>query len=241
MLNTTRGATPLYLQISARLREKIVEKVYEYGSTIPSEAELQKLYNVSRITARQAIQELEKEGLVERARGKGTIVTYRKTIEESLAKIRSFTDEMKERNMKPGTKSARISVVKSDWKLAQLFGIDRDMPIYCLHRVRTGDGVPIVVFQSYFSLSRNLPLDDSLYYGSLYALLAQRGIEPVRIQEKFDCMMPDQHLQDALEIAKHQPVLRRTRTSYDGEGTVLEYTISYYRADLYSYYVEIVK
>ena len=66
-LDTSRGAAPLYLQISAILKEKILKKEYDYGDYIPSETELQKMYDVSRITARQAIQELEKGGLVQRA------------------------------------------------------------------------------------------------------------------------------------------------------------------------------
>ena len=72
-LNNAKGAPPLYLQISEILRNKILTKEYAFDTIIPSETELQGMYQVSRITARQAIQELEKDGLVSRARGKGTI------------------------------------------------------------------------------------------------------------------------------------------------------------------------
>ena len=81
-LNSAKGAPPLYLQISEILRNKILTKEYAFDTIIPSETELQGMYQVSRITARQAIQELEKDGLVSRARGKGTVVIYQKHIEE---------------------------------------------------------------------------------------------------------------------------------------------------------------
>ena len=63
-LNSAKGAPPLYLQISEILRNKILTKEYAFDTIIPSETELQGMYQVSRITARQAIQELEKDGLV---------------------------------------------------------------------------------------------------------------------------------------------------------------------------------
>ena len=60
-LNSAKGAPPLYLQISEILRNKILTKEYAFDTIIPSETELQGMYQVSRITARQAIQELEKD------------------------------------------------------------------------------------------------------------------------------------------------------------------------------------
>ena len=51
-LDTSKGAVPLYLQISAILKDKIRKKEYDYGEYIPSETELQKMYDVSRSTIR---------------------------------------------------------------------------------------------------------------------------------------------------------------------------------------------
>lgn len=237
----SRGAVPLYLQISAVLKEKIIKKEYEYGDYIPSEAELQKIYDVSRITARQAIQELEKDGMVQRARGKGTMVIYQKQIEEYLTSIRSFTNEMLERNMQPGTKSAHISIEKTDQHLAEIFHVEEGVPIYRLERIRTGDGIPIVVFHTYLSMRLNLPLEDDLYMGSLYEILEEKGCEPVHVTEKFDCMIPNEHICESLNIEKLQPVLRRIRLAYDMNGEIVEYTIGYYRGDRYSYNIELKK
>lgn len=79
------------------------------GDRVDSEMEIQEMYDVSRITARQAILELEQEGMVKRGRGKGTFVTYRPKIKEELSHIRSFTDEMTALGRKPGTKSFHIT------------------------------------------------------------------------------------------------------------------------------------
>ena len=143
----SKGAPPLYLQISQILRDKILRHEYDYGDRIPSEKDLQDQYEVSRITARQAIQELEQENMVERARGKGTIVTYQPCIDEYLNTIRSFTDEMKIQNMEPGSKDVRISLEKADSRIAKIFGVEEESLLYYLERVRTGSGQEIVYFQ----------------------------------------------------------------------------------------------
>ena len=99
--------------------------------------------------------------------------------------------------------------------MADIFGCKKGDLVYRLDRVRTGDDVPIVYFVSYFSRDRNLPLEDEKYTGSMYALL------------------------DELNIKKGDPLLIRERVSYDHEGNVLEYTISYYPGERYSYSIEL--
>lgn len=240
-LDTSRGAAPLYLQISQILREKIVSKEYTYDTVIPSEAELQKLYGVSRITVRQAIQELERDGLVKRARGKGTVVVYQERIEEYLSQIKSFTDEMKDRGIVPSTSYAHIELVKADERLAKMFGINLGETLYRLERVRNGDGNPIVVFESYYAPECEFELDDSLYQGSVYQILQGKGISLMRVKECFDCMMPEAWVKKHLDIKKTMPVLRRIRRTYSERGNMLEYTVSYYRSDRYAYYVELKK
>ena len=68
--------TPLYHLIYIVLRDKILRGIYPKGSNIPSENELVKEYSVSRITARRSLENLSRDGLVSRHRGRGTIVTY---------------------------------------------------------------------------------------------------------------------------------------------------------------------
>ena len=63
-LDFDKGAVPLYVQIKMIIRDKILAREYAPGDSLPSEAQLQEMFHVSRITARQAIAQLESEGLV---------------------------------------------------------------------------------------------------------------------------------------------------------------------------------
>ena len=200
---------------------------------------MQKKYDVSRITARQAIAQLEQDGLVERARGKGTRVKMQDRIEEDLLHIKSFTDEMRERGMEPGTSYAHMEIVHADRECAQVFHCEEKDELYRLSRVRTANKEPIVYFVTYFSKDKNLPLDDERYQGSMYELLKELNIpQPKKTKEMIHAIKASKNLAEKLHIKKNDAVLIRKRISYDEMGRVLEYTISYYPGEKYSYAIE---
>ena len=61
---------PLYLQLEASIKHDIYSKKYKPGEKLPTEVELGKIYGVSKITVRKAMENLTKDFLVERIRGK---------------------------------------------------------------------------------------------------------------------------------------------------------------------------
>ena len=215
-LDTSKGAMPMYLQIYQILKKDILSNVYPKGELIPSEALLQKKYDVSRITARQAIAQLEQDGLVERARGKGTRVKLQDRIEEDLLHIKSFTDEMRERGMEPGTSYAHMEIVHADRECAQVFHCEEKDELYRLSRVRTANKEPIVYFVTYFSKDKNLPLDDEKYQGSMYELLKELNIpQSKKTKEMIHAIKASKNLAVKLHIKKNDAVLIRKRISYD--------------------------
>ncbi|WP_308585581.1 GntR family transcriptional regulator [uncultured Holdemanella sp.] len=229
-LDTTSGHLPYYKQIKEFYKEDIQNGVLSLGDRVDSEMEIQQIYDVSRITARQAILELEQEGMVKRGRGKGTFVTFRPKIKEELSHIRSFTDEMIALGRVPGTQAFHITKEIPDDETRALFGLPEEM-MYCVRRVRTADDVLLVYFVSYFPLGLDLPLDLQEHTQSVYEAIGS----PVRIDEEFSAMNPSEEVCLALKIRKDQPVLVRKRVSFDEKERKMEYTMCYYRGDLYSY------
>lgn len=239
-LDYSKGAIPLYLQIKNELKRKIESKEYPYGSLLPSELELENTFSVSRITIRQAISELEKEGYVKRARGKGTTITYSEKINENLTEIRRFTTEMKERGLTPGTLVARIEKIVPNKEVKEQLELSENEEVYYLYRVRSGDEEPIVLFESYIPTCFNLPLDSSRYYDSMYDVFEEAGIGmPMMVQENFQAMLADEELSKALQVKKGSAIFKRVRTAYNEDNKPIEYTVSYYRGDRYSYSIEL--
>ncbi len=70
-----RSRVPLYLQVASALRRRIEEGQWQAGQKISTLEELESEFQVARVTVRQAVDLLQKEGLVQRQQGKGTFVT----------------------------------------------------------------------------------------------------------------------------------------------------------------------
>ncbi|TYR78825.1 GntR family transcriptional regulator [Priestia megaterium] len=238
-LDHSKGAAPLYYQLKEIIQDKIVSGEFEVGSIIPSELELQKQYSLSRITVRQALNELVQEGYLNRQRGKGTIVLGEKLMNEQLVTIKSFTDEMNERGLTPGTLSVAIVLQKANQEVAKQLKISLGEEVYKITRVRTGDGVPIVVFKTY--LPKTVCKDGNLFEttDSLYESLRERGIVIKKTLDKYEAIIASTEISRLLEIDTGSPLLKRSRVSISNAGKVVEFTKAYYNASLYSYNIEL--
>ncbi|MBM6830654.1 GntR family transcriptional regulator [Faecalicoccus acidiformans] len=239
-IDTHRGAPPLYLQVKNDLKRKIEEGFYPRGSLIPPEPQLEKMFHVSRITIRQAISELVTEGYVNKKRGKGTSVTYSDKINENASAIRSFTTELEQRGITPGTSHVSIELISASKEIRDLLELAPKEKVYCLVRIRTANKTPVVLFKTYIPGRYDLSLNAADYMGSMYSLFDQRGIgRPVTIKETFSAMSSSKEIARALEILEQEPVLKRVRLAYDEHNQPIEYTISYYNGARYEYSIEL--
>ena len=238
-INREKGAEPLYIQLKEMIKGDIKAGKYKAGELIPTELEYQNKFNISRITARQAINELALEGYVKRVKGKGTIVQSPR-IEEPLARIKSFTNEMKERGIEASTKWAEITITKAFDDVPENLQVEKGEDIYRVRRVRCADGEPIVLFDTYFKMELNLKLNNDLYYGSLYDYLhATRGINITKIKQHIGAASANGFISEHLGIKKGEPILTVKRQSFDENGNLIEFTKGYYVAERYEYYIEI--
>lgn len=233
MLDRSKLAPPMYLQIADKLSKDIEQKKYEVGDLVPSENQLCQTYEVSRITARLALTELEKMGYVERKRGKGTKVIYGKYV-EALKEITSFTDEMRQNGVEMTTSFCRISTIEPNQKLRQLFGGHQER-LYLLERIRNANHKPIVYSLTYLNLEE-LSLDQKEYEASLYEYLKQKkGIHIVKAEDQLEATVADQILADKLEIKTGAPIFLRKRKGYNQFQQLTEYSVSYYIGEKYKY------
>ncbi|MEY8543721.1 GntR family transcriptional regulator [Dubosiella newyorkensis] len=235
-LQSKKGGKALYVQIKEIYREKILNGDLKHGDKIESEMEIQKMFGVSRITARQAILDLEKEGMVNRGRGRGTFVIWKPAIKETLSEVRSFTHEMELHGRVPGTSSYTVNREIIAEKAAKIFGLDPKEEMYCFRRVRTADDIKLVYMVSYFPLDTDLPFSEDKEQDPMFEKfdIVKTG-KPKRVEEEFSAEIPSDEVRESLNIPKSLPVLARKRVTYDKNNNIIEYTISYYRSDLYTY------
>lgn len=233
-MKRSRNKRPLYVQVSNILRERILHGVYPLGTNIPSEPQLEEEFQVSKITVRNAIIELVQEGYVEKGSGKGTKV-IRNTSASKLSKWKRFTEILVEEGHRIHKRVMRAEVIRAEEGTApcRLFGAS----CLCIERVYDLDGSPYIHFTHYLSHQAGA-LDLSELDGqSLYEWLEEQDIELGQYKDEFAVATAPPAARAVLGVGADVPLLRRSRYSYDVNGTLIEYSVGYYHTALHSYVV----
>ena len=137
----------LYERILLVLVEQIRSGQLPVGAKLPTEAELTEQYGVSRTTARRALDELRRRGLVERQAGRGTFVTNPR-LQPDEAFLTSFTDEIERLGHRPGVQVLSDGTVVPDSPVPERLRLPAGTAVRRLRRLRTADGQPIFVCDS---------------------------------------------------------------------------------------------
>jgi GntR family transcriptional regulator len=221
-----------YLDIASHVRGLVAAA--EPGDLLPSDAELCREFNVSRMTARQAVQLLVNEHLVERRRGRGTFVAPRK-VPRALGSPLSFTESMRKRGLTATSRPIESHITSSNDVEAQALGITSGDPIYVIERVRLADAIPMAIERVALPTSVAAAIDTDLETGSLHVAFAASGMIPSKAHADVSARLSTEWEQEKLDIGPGTVVLVEERTIFDQENQVLEHTVTLYAADRYSF------
>jgi len=240
----SESGQPLYKQLVAYFKEKIESGEWAVGTQIPSERELCKQFDVSRITVRQAIAVAEKEGLLQAVQGKGTFVAKPK-IHQELQQITSFKETMTMWGMVPRTKVLRIESEPADLAIASVLGIPEGGPVVHLELIGYGDDLPMVYYHSTFShpIGKRLAeeakkLEEAGEGFSTYDLYARAGLEqPGMVKQTYEVGAASARVGELLQIPEGQPLFHVTSIFSSRAERPLEFRTAYYRGDKYKFYI----
>lgn len=129
------GSTPLYVQLTALLRDKIEQGEWVPEKKIPSENELNRMYGISRVTVRQVLNQLVNEEPLFRVPGKGTFVAHRKITARSPAYM-GLREQLERMGYATTTKVLSSAVVPADARLAVRLQVGAGSPVHRLQRLR---------------------------------------------------------------------------------------------------------
>ncbi|GCE19274.1 GntR family transcriptional regulator [Dictyobacter kobayashii] len=235
-----KGPLPRYYQLKEIMREKIRLGEWKPGDLIPSERELGEQYGISRMTARQAITELVNEGLFYREQGKGTFVSRHK-ITQQLIHLTGFTEDIRARGQRPGTKVLAAKMCPADETTAERLRIKQGQPIFYLQRLRLADGEPLAVEISHLSfMGCERLLEEDLEQNSLYRLLETRyGLPLVEAEQEIEAGLFDESSAQLLKVPVNSAALFTRRTTYTERDTPIEYARAMYCGNKYTYYTNL--
>lgn len=226
--------TPLYIKFAETVKNAVRSGLLVHGNILPGERDLSQMTGVSRITVRKAMQALEEEGVVTRARGYGTQINN--IFEYSLKEARGFSQQVVLRGQKPNTLWVNKRVVKCPEEVAQQLSIAASTEVFLLKRIRYVDEDAVSIEESW--VPANLIHDADAIGISLYDYFRSQNIFPQRTRSRVSARMPDAEFQSHIQMESTVPVLVIKQIALDQQQRPIEYSISYCRSDLYVFVCE---
>jgi DNA-binding GntR family transcriptional regulator len=233
---------PFYVRIAATLAGQIARGDHPVGSLLPTEAELQQQFHVSRYVVRQAIQHLRSMGLVTARKGVGTRVEARNAAARFLLTMHSVGDirqyatgmrlEIQEigETVLRGSKAALIGA-RPGRRFLRIIGIRR----------RDRDNKPvshaeIYIDDAFSSIKSEIPTVGT----AIWEVIERHSGETlVEVEQQIDAVTLDSEHADLLEVAEGTPALRVIRRYYVTGRRLVELSINLHPANRFSYNMRI--
>ena len=229
---------PLYSQIRDLLRSRIADGAFAANGKMPSENDMVKAFGVSRITVRQALNDLQKEGLIFKIHGKGTFAAKPKAV-QSLMRLEGFGEAMSASGHETYSRVLGHRVLRPGCHVAARLGINDKVDVMEIQRIRYLDGHPISLDVTYVPLDIGQRLiKEDLPRRDIFLILENDyGFSLDRAELRIDAMLADTRLAEALAVAEGSPVLRIERLTMAVDGQPLDFEYLYYRSDAFQYFM----
>lgn len=232
------GRGPRYLQLYRHLATAISSGRLEPDSQLPPERDLAEIADVSRVTVRKAVSQLVTDGLIEQRRGAGSFVrSAAPRLEQSLSRLTSFTEYMAARGLTSTSQVLGRGLFPPMPDESIALGLPASERVARIERLRSADGTPMALERS--SLPTDILPDPQLVLTSLYSVLRDRGLAPVRAIQRITAANLGPQEAALLNLPEGAAVLRIDRTGYLGSGRPVEFTRGFYRSDIYDFVAEL--
>lgn len=226
---------PLYLQLKDLLLNDIKNN-YKPGEIIPPEHKLEEQYQVSRITVRKAIEQLERENIIEKKQGRGTFVLEQKILYDANA-IGSLTQRLSKQNHILETKSIEFEIIEGEHYVKNLLKCEK---LLAIKRLRLLNKVPFALMINYLDFYKVPNLEKKFNIESLYTFLKEEyQIDFYNAQETLEAKAPNEEECKQLNIKDHTPLLSLDRLSFDKDNNPLEYSNVRIKADMYKHKISL--
>lgn len=232
---------PIYYQLEEEIRLLIQTKKLKAGELLPSEREYAERYNISRMTVRQAINNLAAEGLLFRQKGRGTFISEKK-FEQDLQGLTSFSEDMRQRGLTPSNQLISFQLTEANKRIAETLQLEPSEEVYEIIRIRYANESPVAVETIYTPKRLVGDMTGQDVEDSFYDYVETKLNHKIAYGDQtIESVLANKFEIENLKLQDGAPVLLMQRTSYlsDKYATPLEYVKSAYRADKYKFKLQI--
>lgn len=239
MLKKTEDHTPLYVRLSNIIKERINEKTYQEGCSIPSEMALQREFSVSRTTVRKALKLLTDQSTLIKLPGKGTFVSNKNNdIQTKNHRFSSLTASVEKAGKKLSSRLISINEVKGTTEQREFFSLPGEQNLTEIRRLRYIDGVPFCLewiwLPPKYSSIENNDLDFPLY-----KLLKQKfSVSPSTGTKTFKIVFANHEESFLLNVDESTPLMKINDFVYDEKGFPMHISLQILRSDKVTYAVD---
>lgn len=235
MSNESAGL-PRYQVISEELREIAVR--LPPHAVLPSEHVLMERFGVSRGTVRQALDWVERQGVVYRRKGKGTFVAPPR-IRRMTGSVPSFTEDISRRGARLARRVRVFRAVGADPGVAAQLGLEAGTDVWEVDRLFLADDDPLAVITSFLPTRLAPTLSRSDVESSLYEALEQSfGARPVWARDEYVAVKATGRQGRELGVPVGEPLLLSRRVGYTASMEEIEFSESLIRADRFALTIE---
>ena len=233
------SSVPMHTQIREIIRRRVLDGTYQPHSQMPSESQMIEAFSVSRITIRQAMGDLQKEGLIFKVPGKGSFVAKPKAF-QNLSRLQGFGEAMGPSGYETFSQVLSTRQVAASETVGRRLKVAPGSPVYEIQRLRHLNREPISVDQSYFPLvlGERLIREDLATRDVFVILENDFGLPLTHADMQIEAISADEFLARQLRIAEASPLLRIERLTYADEQPI-DFEFLYYRGDAFQYRLRI--
>lgn len=236
---------PHRLSLSARAQQYLLSLIkngtYEPGEQLPSQANLATQLGISRPTLREALLNLEQDGMIVRKHGVGTFVApgYGRRLEGGLERLESILQVASRQGMQPKCTGLEVEVVPADKEVAARLQIPVDAEVTHVRRVITVEGKPVAYLHDIVAASRLAPSDvDETFAGSVLDLLRRDGKPPIaRAVADIMALNAKTPVVNKLAVKRGQAILCLEETLLDEEGSIAGFSHNYFVPQFFRFHV----
>ena len=234
---TEMQAEPLYVKFQDIIMKKIEAGEFLPGEKLPSERVLAEIYDINRMTVKNAVNALVTKGYLYRLQGKGTYVQKKDFHRLNLGLLNEsgnmgITAMVKSQGVKISNKILTQGEISESRYFSNKLQIAFEDPVFALHRIRYGNEEPIAVEYTYvpYRFFPGIELIDFKNV-SLYDYMDSKARMPVTFEQKFQIIEVSKKEAKYLELEQGQVVYYFEMIGLDENGTIVEYTENYTRTD----------
>lgn len=213
------SSVPLYQQLIEVIKNQISLGELKPGDRIPTEAELSKLYDISRITVRKAVEILEEEDVLIKKQGIGTFVTAKK-LQRDSTRFMGFSEHCRMEGSKAGARLIVADLIEPSLSYAEQLKLEEGEKIIRIIRLRTADDQPVMVEENYFPAKFAYLLGEDLTQ-SLYKVLEERGTFAASGKNRITICYADEEEAKHLGVKEGEALLLWKGLCLDNEGNPL--------------------